>query len=90
MVLHDGAMQDVVGRLNSDPPVCRLWTCHLQQSAQLPEGCVCSICGDQNPQVYKEGKDTPTVIGVSAGTTNKIFNNKKLTTNPFNPPPGPD
>lgn len=38
------------------PLVLRLWTCHLQQSAQLPEGRVCSICGDQNPQVYKKGK----------------------------------
>jgi len=36
--------------------VDRLWTCHFQQSAQLSEGCVCSVCGDKNTQVYKEGE----------------------------------
>lgn len=37
--------------------LCRFWTCHFQQPAQLSEGCVCSVCGDQNSQVYKKSKN---------------------------------
>lgn len=73
-------------RLNSGPPVCRLWTCHLQQPAQLPEGCVCRVCGDQNPQVYKEGEDTPTVDSISAEMI-KIFNFNKTEYKSSYPPP---
>lgn len=34
----------------------RVGPCHLQQPAQLPEGCDCCIRGDQNHQVYQEGE----------------------------------
>ena len=34
----------------------RVWKSDVQFTQELYEGCQCSFCGGENPEVYKEGK----------------------------------